>query len=94
MEPPVSVPIDAKHRPAAVATPDPLEDMPGHRSWFQGLRGTSKVGLYPAVAPSDRLSLPNITAPASRNFVTTVASNVGTKSLSTAVPPIVRTPFV
>ena len=32
--------------------------------------------------------------PADRSFDTTAASKVGTKSLRTAVPPIVRTPFV
>jgi hypothetical protein len=29
IEPPVSVPIEAKQSPAAVAAPDPLEDAPG-----------------------------------------------------------------
>ena len=39
IEPPVSLPSDPKHRPAAVATAEPLEDAPDHRSVFQGLRG-------------------------------------------------------
>ena len=45
MEPPVSVPIEAKHRPAAVATPDPLDEIPGHRLRSHGFSGTSKAGL-------------------------------------------------
>src|SRR5947209_1933175 len=94
IDPPVSVPMPAKHNPAAVATPEPLDDMPGQRSARQGLIGTSKDGLYPAAAPSERLSFPRITAPADRSFVTTVASKVRRKSLRTAVPPMVRTPSV
>ncbi len=45
IEPPVSVPTAPKQSPAARATPDPLDDSPGHRSWFQGLSGTSIAGL-------------------------------------------------
>jgi hypothetical protein len=37
----------AKQRPAAVATPDPLDDTPGHRSAFHGL-SDSKLGAIPA----------------------------------------------
>src|SRR6185312_6128211 len=94
IDPPVSVPIEPKHRPAAVATPEPLDDMPGQRAARHGLSGTSKDGLYPAAAPSERLSFPSTTAPADLSFDTTVESKVGTKSFRTAVPPIVRTPFV
>jgi len=94
IDPPVSVPIEAKHKPAAVATPEPLDDIPGQRSARQGFIGTSKDGLYPAAAPSERLSFPSRTAPAARSLETTVESKVGMKSLRTAVPPMVRTPFV
>ena len=45
MEPPVSVPREPKHSPAAVATPEPLEDEPVHRSGFQGLSGIWNLGL-------------------------------------------------
>ena len=44
IEPPVSEPREPKHRPAAVATPEPLEEMPDQRSGFHGLRGGVTVG--------------------------------------------------
>jgi len=44
MEPPVSVPVDAKQSPAAVATPDPLEEIPDQRSRAQGFRGGQGTG--------------------------------------------------
>jgi hypothetical protein len=44
IEPAVSLPSDPKQSPAAVATPEPLEEPPGERSMFQGLRGGSIVG--------------------------------------------------
>jgi len=44
IEPPVSEPSDPKQRPAAVATPEPLDDTPVHRSSSHGLTGMSKSG--------------------------------------------------
>ena len=39
MDPPVSVPRAKVQSPAATATPDPLEEIPVHRSAFQGFLG-------------------------------------------------------
>jgi hypothetical protein len=44
IEPPVSVPTDAKHRPAAVATPEPLDETPLQRVASHGFTGTCKPG--------------------------------------------------
>src|SRR3546814_15253051 len=44
IDPPVSVPIDPKPRPAATETADPLEDRPDQRCESQGLRGALKAG--------------------------------------------------
>ena len=81
-------------RPAAVATPEPLDDEPDHRSLFHGFLGACLRGLYPPIAPSVKLSLPSMIAPASFNLVITVASYSGTKFSKTAVPAIVLTPSV
>jgi hypothetical protein len=40
IDPPVSVPTDPKHKPAAVATPEPLDETPLQRSAFHGFTGT------------------------------------------------------
>ena len=37
--------MQRRRSPAAIATPEPLDDMPGHRSGFQGFSGTSRAGL-------------------------------------------------
>ena len=39
IDPPVSLPIEPKHSPAAVAAPEPLDDAPGHRSAPHGFNG-------------------------------------------------------
>jgi hypothetical protein len=44
IEPPVSVPSAAKHRPAATATPEPLDDAPDQASARHGLTGIWKSG--------------------------------------------------
>ena len=44
IDPPVSVPTDAKQRPAAVATPEPLDETPLHRVASHGFTGTCKPG--------------------------------------------------
>src|SRR5580658_11177802 len=64
IDPPVSVPIEAKHRPPDVAIPDPLDEAPGHRFASHGFNGTGISGWYHATANSVRLSLPISTAPA------------------------------
>ena len=44
IEPPVSLPSEPKQSPAAVATPEPLEEAPAHLSGSQGFTGASKSG--------------------------------------------------
>jgi hypothetical protein len=44
IDPPVSVPIDAKHSPAEVAIPEPLDDAPGHKAASHGFSGTGISG--------------------------------------------------
>src|SRR5688500_78594 len=81
-EPPVSVPIAAGRKPAAVAAPEPLEEPPQKWSRFHGLRaggqGRSKDG--PPMANSCVESLPMNTPPAARSFCVTAASEVATLS--------------
>ena len=45
IEPPVSEPSEPKHRPAAVATPEPLDDAPDQWSRCQGLSGGADVRM-------------------------------------------------
>ena len=45
IDPPVSVPSEPKQRPAAVATPEPLDDAPDQWSRCQGLTGGTIVGM-------------------------------------------------
>src|SRR5215831_17746886 len=74
IDPPVSVPSEPAHSPAATATPEPLLEPPGLRSRFQGLLTRPKYGLGVMVANSFMLSLPSSTEPAARNRSITVAS--------------------
>src|SRR5688500_9566013 len=82
IEPPVSLPIAAGRKPAAVATPEPLDEPPQKCSRFHGLRagghGRSKHG--PPVANSCVESLPMKTPPAARSFCATTASVAATLS--------------
>src|SRR3954454_9795533 len=79
MEPPVSVPIASGASKAATDAAEPPDEPPGIRSRSQGLR----VGPYAEfsvdepIANSSMLALPRMTTPASRSFVTTVASYGG-----------------
>ena len=82
-EPPVSVPSAAGAMPAASAAPEPLDEPPGCRSRFHGLRagGQGRSNAGPPVANSCSATLPSSTAPASRSFFTTKASDVARWSL-------------
>lgn len=82
MLPPVSVPIAAAARWAAVAAADPPDDPPATRVGSAGLRVAPTCG-FTVVTPnasSCRLSLPSRTAPASASRVATAASALGTRS--------------
>src|SRR5690606_30953835 len=73
-EPPVSVPIAQGARPAATATPEPLDEPPGIRCsvMSQGFQGVPINGLVPQPpnANSTICVLPKITAPAASSFFT------------------------
>src|SRR5262249_11763775 len=74
IEPPVCVPIAAGHISQATAAALPLDEPPGVRSKFQGLR----VGDGSNDAHSVVTVLPRMIAPAFRNAVTTAASRLAT----------------
>jgi hypothetical protein len=76
IDPPVSLPIAMKTMSAATAAPDPPLEPPGIRSVLQGFRTGPKWGLADVIpyASSCMLSFPTLTAPASSNLRTTVAS--------------------
>src|SRR5712675_612943 len=80
IEPPVSLPVPPRTRPAATEAPVPLDEPPVKRAVSHGLRaggqGRSKLG--PPSANSWVASLPMTTAPASRSRVTENASDFGT----------------
>src|SRR5438477_9235954 len=52
IDPPVSEPSEPKQRPAAVATPEPLDDAPDQWSRCHGLTGGAMSGWWSANAPS------------------------------------------
>src|SRR5262245_36832710 len=68
IDPPVSDPSEPKHKEAAVAAPEPLDEAPGQRSGFQGFTGGCTLGWYPPSANSVMPSLPSRTAPAALSF--------------------------
>ena len=94
IEPPVSDPSAPKQKPAATATPDPLDETPVQWPGCQGFAGAVRPGWCSPVAPSVSMVLPTITAPAASSFSTTVASKSGSKSAITVVPDAVTMPFV
>src|SRR5688572_32853454 len=71
MEPAVSVPVAAMQRSAATAAPDPPDEPPGTRFWFQGLRAGGEVT---PLANSCVTVFPTMIAPALRNRLTTALS--------------------
>jgi hypothetical protein len=77
IEPPVSVPVAAGARRAAIAAAEPPEEPPGTAETSHGFCTAPKAefSLAEPIANSSQFSLPSVTMPASPNFVTTVASN-------------------
>src|SRR5439155_15466484 len=70
IEPPVCEPIAPRHMPVATAAADPLDDPPGVRSRFHGLRvagGSKQANCVVTV-------LPRMIAPAARRRATIGAS--------------------
>ena len=80
IDPRVSVPIAKGTSPAPTAEPEPLEEPPGWKSVFHGLRtaGNGWSGVMLPLANSCVPSLPRITAPASFRRRTLSASIAGT----------------
>src|SRR5215831_3324321 len=82
MLPPVSVPVVATARPAAIAAPDPPLEPPGITSRFHGLWVVPKWGLSVVTpnASSCVFNLPSKTDPAYRSLRAAVESTAGTRS--------------
>src|SRR6516165_11956812 len=86
IEPPVSVPIAARHRSAATATAEPPDEPPGTSARLESVRrhgliaGPKQlVSFDEPMANSSLLSLHSMTAPQSQRFCVTVDSYVGVK---------------
>ena len=101
MEPPVSVAVAARHRPAATAAEEPPEEPPGTSLSVLPLRRQGDttgpkalVSLEEPMANSSQLSLPSMTAPAFHRLAPTVDSYVGVNSSRIFEQAVVRTPMV
>src|SRR5215470_13259710 len=96
IDPPVSVPRLAAHRPAATAAELPPELPPGTRvgshGFFVGWYAERSVEL--PIANSSQLSLPSTIASSARSRVTTVASYGGTQPARILDAAVVARPFV
>ena len=96
-EPPVSVPMAAGARPAATATPEPLDDPPGVRctAGSHGLRGVPMCVLVPQLpmANSTVCVLPSTIIPAAMRRSASVAVTGDTRSAHTFDPPVVTRPW-
>jgi len=81
MEPPVSVPVAPRHRPAATAAAEAPEEPPGTSGVFAPFRRhgeivgpNAEVSFDDPMANSSLLSLPSITAPSRQSLAVTVDS--------------------
>ena len=95
-EPPVSVPMATGARPAATATPEPLDEPPGVR-WTarsQGFRGLPMCVFVPQlpIANSTVCVLPRTIMPAAMSRSARVAVTGDTRSAHTLEPPVVTRP--
>src|SRR5438046_10751508 len=91
IDPPVSLPSDARPRPAASAAADPPDDPPGMSWSFHGFWHVPKCGLS-LVTPAGnswRVVLPTWTAPASARRAVAVASAPGPKAARHRLPRVV-----
>src|SRR5450755_484498 len=96
IEQPKSVPCASGAIPVATATADPPDEPEGLSAGFQGLRVTPNTSLK-VLAPAPNsgvLVLPSTIAPAAFRRRTTSASSVGTLSLNSDEPYVVRIPAV
>ena len=101
IEPPVSVPVAAGHRRAAIAAEEPPDEPPGVSAALSPSRRQGEVTLPNAllsllepIANWSRLSLPNMPAPASHSFCETVDSYSGVKPSRILLAAEVCTPLV
>src|SRR5215212_5278919 len=80
--------------PAATSAALPLDDPPAERAWSWGFRtgAVLEVWVTPEKHRCSQTALPEISPPASRMRVTTVASNSGTYPSSADDPFIIGTP--
>ena len=81
IEPPVSVPVAPRQRPAATAAAEPPEEPPGTSFASEPLRRhgdttgpNDEVSFDEPMANSSLLSLPSMTAPSRHKWVVTVDS--------------------
>jgi hypothetical protein len=95
-EPPVSVPIATGARPAATATPEPLDEPPGVRCTrgSHGLRGVPRCVFVPKlpIANSTVCVLPSTIIPAAMRRSASVAVTGDTRLAQTFEPPVVTRP--
>ena len=95
-EPPVSVPMATGARPAATATPEPLDEPPGVRCTerSQGFLGVPRWVLVPQLpmANSTVCVLPSTIIPAAMSRSASVAVTGDTRSANTFEPPVVIRP--
>src|SRR5262250_754204 len=101
IDPPVSVPVAARHARAATAAADPPDEPPGTRLRLeflarQGLNAGPKwlVSFDEPMANSSIFVFPSMTAPAFQRLLVTVDSYGGTKFPRILLPAVVRTPLV
>ena len=96
IDPPVQEPSAPRAWPDATDEPEPLLEPPVMCARFHGLQAGSKgvVQSGPPSANSCIASLPSRMPPAALSRAVVVASSVGTRSMSTREPEVVRTPAV
>src|ERR1700722_13813925 len=96
IDPPVSVPSEARHSFAATAAADPPDEPPATRAVSCGLVvvPNAEFSVEEPIANSSMLVLPTKIAPSARNRSITVASNGGTKFSRIRDAQVVRTPLV
>src|SRR6185312_12575252 len=97
IEPPVSVPVAPRQRPAATAAAEPPDEPPGTSFASEPFRRQRdvtapkyEVSFDEPMANSSQLSLPSITAPSRPRLAGTVDSQVGTKWARMCEPGVVR----
>ena len=94
IDPPVSEPSEPKHRPAAVATPEPLDDAPDQWSRCQGLSGAAIVGMVVGERALGELELAEQDGAGLAQLAHDGRIDGGTKSRCSGMPAAVAIPSV